>query len=315
MCSGPDSPAECTYELNIETNEFVCVCQINGVTGTADGGDETNNGPGVDDPFFPGGGYEDPDEPVGCDPSIPGSDCGGTAYTATLKCTTKIDLGVPASCSLEVSPSWVLEYASWTFSSDGHSFRSTTNTWEGYPTESGLVTANMWIVNTGADSVSAIITVVPTDACGDERDLIAREYSLIGRPPIEPSCRDFTSSGGSAHFSWAELNDNWSGGSGHAYYGLVNTRLTNGLELTRFYYNNRRIRLSSGYRCPHGNRAVGGVPNSWHMAGRAADMKGLDVLIWDETAFNELWLAAFMAGASELNRYNDYTYHHLHAMW
>ena len=34
----------------------------------------------------------------------------------------------------------------------------------------------------------------------------------------------------------------------------------------------RPIKVTSGYRCPELNRAVGGVPQSQHMAGEAADV-------------------------------------------
>lgn len=36
----------------------------------------------------------------------------------------------------------------------------------------------------------------------------------------------------------------------------------------------RPIYVNSGYRCPALNRAVGGVPHSYHLTGRAADITG-----------------------------------------
>lgn len=32
------------------------------------------------------------------------------------------------------------------------------------------------------------------------------------------------------------------------------------------------MRITSGYRCPRHNKAVGGVPNSYHVQGQAADV-------------------------------------------
>lgn len=34
----------------------------------------------------------------------------------------------------------------------------------------------------------------------------------------------------------------------------------------------KAIRISSGFRCPSLNKAVGGAPNSYHLVGRAADL-------------------------------------------
>ena len=45
-------------------------------------------------------------------------------------------------------------------------------------------------------------------------------------------------------------------------------------ELRRLY--NHPIIITSGYRCPALNKAVGGKPNSQHVKGQAADLK------WDE---------------------------------
>ena len=53
--------------------------------------------------------------------------------------------------------------------------------------------------------------------------------------------------------------------------------------------NYHPIRITSGYRCPELNRAVGGVKNSQHMRGEAADIhlpsvdKGLEYLSFLKT--------------------------------
>lgn len=44
------------------------------------------------------------------------------------------------------------------------------------------------------------------------------------------------------------------------------------LEKLRVLNNNERLLISSGYRCPRLNKAVGGVSNSQHLEGQAADI-------------------------------------------
>lgn len=46
--------------------------------------------------------------------------------------------------------------------------------------------------------------------------------------------------------------------------------LTAGLEEIRELLG-RPVHISSGYRCPELNKAIGGAPNSQHMSGNAAD--------------------------------------------
>ncbi len=45
------------------------------------------------------------------------------------------------------------------------------------------------------------------------------------------------------------------------------------LELIRILCGNRSVTITSGYRTPEYNRKVGGVKNSQHIEGRAADIK------------------------------------------
>jgi uncharacterized protein YcbK (DUF882 family) len=49
------------------------------------------------------------------------------------------------------------------------------------------------------------------------------------------------------------------------------------LEMVREHYN-APVTINSGYRCPTHNKEVGGVPNSQHLLGTAADIvvKGVD---------------------------------------
>ena len=55
---------------------------------------------------------------------------------------------------------------------------------------------------------------------------------------------------------------------------LENLRLLseNLLEKLRVINNNQPLHISSGYRCPRLNKAIGGVKNSQHMQGQAADV-------------------------------------------
>lgn len=53
----------------------------------------------------------------------------------------------------------------------------------------------------------------------------------------------------------------------------VNPELKNKLEQLRKLVGNRPIKIVSGYRCPEHNKAVGGVKNSQHLSGNAADIK------------------------------------------
>jgi hypothetical protein len=151
--------------------------------------------------------------------------------------------------------------------------------------------------------------------CENTVQAIINEYVTF-QVNLEPTCADFDSAGGSLHFQWPELNDDWSDGNPHEPWGMIRQGLLDGLEATRTYYNRGGIRLSSGYRCPHGNDAVGGVANSYHMHGRAADMFSADYP-WTEQEFNRLRRAAGRADPApiELLRWDTYTDHHLHAAW
>lgn len=51
------------------------------------------------------------------------------------------------------------------------------------------------------------------------------------------------------------------------------TTTAQGLELVRAFLGNVPMRITSGYRCPDLNKAVGGVPDSAHLSGFAADFE------------------------------------------
>lgn len=151
--------------------------------------------------------------------------------------------------------------------------------------------------------------------CGDDRDVMADEYSTHG-VNWAPACTDFTDFGSTVNFSWSELNGGFSTGNPHQPWGHISGSLRVGLESTRSNYARGGIRLSSGYRCPHGNTAVGSTARqtSLHMHGRAADMYSSDHL-WTEDEFNRLRLAASSTGPSELFQWSSYSDRHLHAAW
>ena len=121
----------------------------------------------------------------------------------------------------------------------------------------------------------------PPPPCLDEPTAMAEEYK---KPSFEntlrPACDQFTASGGSANFSWHELNGRGYLSSppyGNPHYenggwGLIMSSLTTGLEETRSIDNRGGIALSGAYRCPHGNnqRHFGGpqqLPHPWQSRG------------------------------------------------
>jgi len=94
----------------------------------------------------------------------------------------------------------------------------------------------------------------------------------------------------------------------------VNAALTAGLEQTRTNYDRADMRLTSGYRCPQGNRNSGGVAQSNHMQGRAVDVYSADHA-WTREEFDLLKQAALDAGATEALDWETYTDRHLHLAW
>jgi hypothetical protein len=140
------------------------------------------------------------------------------------------------------------------------------------------------------------------------------EEYRAGNVNLSPACNDFASSGGSTHFSWDELNGGFSNGNPHSPFGIVTSTLTSKLEDTRTNYNRGGITLSSGYRCPHGNANVGGVMQSLHMHGKAADMFSASYA-WTEAEFNLLKDAADDTSPTESFSWDTYTDHHYHAAW
>jgi len=147
----------------------------------------------------------------------------------------------------------------------------------------------------------------------DDLDELRQEYIDMGKQS-RPGRSSFSASGGTANFSWSELNGGFTDGNPHPPWGMVTQTLIDKLEATRTNYNRGGIRLSSGYRCPHGNRIVGGKPESHHIYGRAADMFSASYT-WTEDEFNRLKAAADLTNPLESFFWNTYDDHHYHAAW
>jgi uncharacterized protein YcbK (DUF882 family) len=83
---------------------------------------------------------------------------------------------------------------------------------------------------------------------------------------IYPSISDQTD-----HFKMSEFSSNDGVAVPIQYQGNV-YKLMQQLEIIRTALNNTPIRINSGYRSPSHNAAVGGVSNSQHLVGKAADI-------------------------------------------
>jgi hypothetical protein len=165
--------------------------------------------------------------------------------------------------------------------------------------------------------------------CTEEQRVMAEEYTDPQYAnSLRPSCSDFAAGGGTANFSWAELNGRGplsSAPYGNLHWdperrGATDSRLTTGLENTRSIYNRGGIALSGGYRCPHGNAQLPTArPNSFHTHGRAADMYSADHggTSWTLAECNLLRDAVLQTGPmiDEVLECDHYTDLHLHAAW
>jgi len=165
----------------------------------------------------------------------------------------------------------------------------------------------------GSSAVVAHVYDIHTETCGGTPDVIISEYIDFAVNWI-PTCQDFASSGGSAHFSWSALNGGFTTGNPHQPWGIIKQVLTDNLEQTRTNYNRGEINLHGAYRCPHGNNAVGGAAQSKHMRGVAGDMSSQNHT-WTEEEFNLLKAAADLTGPTESLNWSTYSDHHYHAAW
>ena len=164
-----------------------------------------------------------------------------------------------------------------------------------------------------------------SNACNDERDRMFDEYATYGVIDRPASCTVFTTSGGTAEFSWTQLNGGWADGNEHRPYGWIRGSLLNGLTQSSDNYWYKffgSINVRSGYRCPAANsRLANAAAQSYHIRGRAADMYGLSMFggntRYSESAYNRLAESVLSTYPRpvEIFSYFQYTDHHLHAAW
>jgi zinc D-Ala-D-Ala carboxypeptidase len=76
----------------------------------------------------------------------------------------------------------------------------------------------------------------------------------------------------------------------------------NRLEALRSTLGNKKIVVTSGYRCPIHNKKVGGVKGSQHLYGKAVDIKVVGVSV-DEVA-----RAARKEGFSFVKKYSSWVH-------
>ena len=151
--------------------------------------------------------------------------------------------------------------------------------------------------------------------CGvPEVDIMIREYEApaYSRTDFKPSCNSFQSAGASRHFTWSQLNGGFADGNPHRPWGIVTDSLRRGLDyIASNYPNFKGIRLTSGYRCPHGNASptVRGSNTSFHMIGRAADLLRNG---WTEEEYEAVKAIAQEVGGTAMLPYSRYRDRHLH---
>ena len=124
-----------------------------------------------------------------------------------------------------------------------------------------------------------------------------------------PSCSDFRTIGSTKNFSWNEFMGNWANGNEygkHRPYGIMDQSVMNRVQQLRDSMN-APVVLTSGYRCPAGNRAVGGKMNSQHMHGTAVDIR----TGCDRKLFNKLANKAKLLGFQH-TKWGTYPDCHLH---
>ena len=98
----------------------------------------------------------------------------------------------------------------------------------------------------------------------------------------------------------------------HDGYGFVHADLAGGYSSTKSNYG-KSMNITSGYRCPAGDRAAGGSGRGWHVFGRAVDIVPATV---NDAEWQALLDAVIRAGAIGIIDNSSYpSKPHIHARW
>lgn len=95
-------------------------------------------------------------------------------------------------------------------------------------------------------------------------------YFLLNGKPIYRFSEHFTVEEmfATQHKEFADIN--YTNANVHSIMNLI--KLCNALEIIRHYLGDTSVKVNSGYRCTALNHKVGGVYNSYHTTGQAADI-------------------------------------------
>lgn len=178
-------------------------------------------------------------------------------------------------------------YAYYTGAIDGINGAGTKAAVRAFQRDHGLVVDGIYGVNTNAKLVACIkslqakIGVTQDGIVGTNTinaiKAVQRRYGLTvdgiaGTATFRALNSGVTGNGSSAHFKKAEFACECGGRYCNGYPGgTTSAALLNILEKIRSYYG-KPITITSGQRCATFNRQVGGISNSAHRFGRAADI-------------------------------------------
>lgn len=124
------------------------------------------------------------------------------------------------------------------------------------------------IVGVAQDGIVGVLTIAAIKAKQKAWGLVAD--GLAG-PKFWAKANGGSSSGSTSHFAASEFKCGCGGRYCNGYpAGSMNSKLLSILESLRAYYG-KPITITSGQRCTTYNRLVGGISNSSHKTGKAAD--------------------------------------------